>query len=85
MALPTRSRTDPEEHRMTKAYMAINTWSNTIVRKMRERGDQGASVVEYAGLVVIIALIVVAVKGLNLDTTISTAIQTAVTQITGGG
>jgi Flp pilus assembly pilin Flp len=71
---------------MTKAYIAINTWSNTIVRKMRERHhDRGASVVEYAGLVVIIALIVVAVKGLNLDTTISTAIGNAVTKITGGG
>jgi Flp pilus assembly pilin Flp len=69
---------------MTKAYIAINTWSNTIVRKMRERGDRGASVVEYAGLVVIIALIVVAVKALNLDQTISQAIGTAVTTITGG-
>lgn len=70
---------------MTKAYIAINMWSNTIVSKMRERNDRGASVVEYAGLVVIIALIVVAVKGLNLDQTISTAIGAAVTKITGGG
>ncbi|MFF0741293.1 hypothetical protein ACFYVL_12930 [Streptomyces sp. NPDC004111] len=70
---------------MTKAYIAINMWSNTIVSKMRERHDRGASVVEYAGLVVIIALIVVAVKGLNLDTAISTAINGAVQRITGGG
>ncbi|GHH40529.1 hypothetical protein [Streptomyces candidus] len=70
---------------MQKTLVAINTWRNTVVSKMRERADEGASVVEYAGLVVIIALIVVAVNALNLDTTISTAIGEAVADITGGG
>jgi Flp pilus assembly pilin Flp len=70
---------------MQKALVAINTWRNTVVSRMQERADQGASVVEYAGLVVIIALIVVAVNALNLDETISTAIQGAVDDITGGG
>jgi Flp pilus assembly pilin Flp len=70
---------------MQKALVAINTWRNTVVSRMQERADQGASVVEYAGLVVIIALIVVAVNALNLDTTISGAIGDAVTTITGGG
>ncbi|MFJ2745079.1 hypothetical protein ACIO3O_36095 [Streptomyces sp. NPDC087440] len=70
---------------MDKAMLAITTWRNTVVSRMKERSDRGASVVEYAGLVVIIALIVVAVNGLGLQDTISAAIGNAVAQITGGG
>ncbi|MEN8651225.1 hypothetical protein ABCR94_11415 [Streptomyces sp. 21So2-11] len=66
----------------TKAQIAITNWRDTTVRRMR--ADAGASVVEYAGLVVVIALIVVAVRALNLDQTISEAIGTAVSDITGG-
>ncbi len=68
----------------TKAQLKINHWRNTVVTRMQKRADDGASVVEYAGLVVVIALIVVAVRGLNLDDTISEAISTAVDDITGG-
>ncbi|GAA2954429.1 hypothetical protein [Streptomyces enissocaesilis] len=68
----------------TKTQLAINNWRNTVVTHMRQRADEGASVVEYAGLVVVIALIVVAVRGLGLDDTISTAIGDAVEDITGG-
>ncbi|GHB33322.1 hypothetical protein [Streptomyces chryseus] len=68
----------------TKAQLAINSWRNTVVTRMQKRADEGASVVEYAGLVVVIALIVVAVRELDLDQTISEAISDAVDDITGG-
>jgi Flp pilus assembly pilin Flp len=68
----------------TKAQLAISGWRNTVVSRMQKRADEGASVVEYAGLVVVIALIVVAVRELNLDDTISGAIEDAVGDITGG-
>ncbi|MFD5100996.1 hypothetical protein [Streptomyces albidochromogenes] len=68
----------------TKAQLAINNWRNTVVARMQKRADEGASVVEYAGLVVVIALIVVAVRELDLDQTISEAISDAVDDITGG-
>jgi Flp pilus assembly pilin Flp len=45
--------------------------------------DEGAGFVEYAGLLVIIALIVTAVVGLGLDTIISGAIGDAVNTIVG--
>lgn len=47
-------------------------------------GDSGASIVEYGGLLVIVALIVVAVRGLGLQGIISSAISNAVASITGG-
>ncbi|WP_093799307.1 hypothetical protein [Streptomyces sp. Wb2n-11] len=68
----------------TKTRLAIDNWRNTVVTRMQQRADEGASVVEYAGLVVVIALIVVAVRELNLDDTISGAIGDAVNDITGG-
>ncbi|MGW7052545.1 hypothetical protein [Streptomyces sp. NPDC054887] len=67
----------------TKAQLAISNWRHTVVTRMQKRADEGASVVEYAGLVVVIALIVVAVRELNLDDTISGAIDDAVADITG--
>ncbi|WP_274561688.1 hypothetical protein [Streptomyces spiramyceticus] len=66
----------------TKAQLAFSNWRNTVVARMQKRADEGASVVEYAGLVVVIALIVVAVRELDLDDTISEAISDAVDDIT---
>ncbi|MFJ5290015.1 MULTISPECIES: hypothetical protein [unclassified Streptomyces] len=68
-----------------KVYLALGTWRDTVVSRMRRRaGDSGASIVEYGGLLVIVALIVVAVRGLGLQNIISKAIGTAVNSITGG-
>ncbi|MCX4548566.1 hypothetical protein OG709_23250 [Streptomyces sp. NBC_01267] len=69
-----------------RAYLALGTWRDTVVSRMRRQaGDRGASIVEYGGLLVIVALIVVAVRGLGLQGIISTAIGSAVKSITGGG
>ncbi|MEU8893489.1 hypothetical protein [Streptomyces sp. NPDC048442] len=70
-----------------KATIAVGQWRDTVVKRMHKKADRdkGASIVEYAGLVVIIALIVVAVKATNLGTLIAAALTTAVTTITGGG
>ncbi|WP_406153840.1 hypothetical protein OG217_13355 [Streptomyces sp. NBC_01023] len=68
-----------------KAYLALGTWRDTVVNRMRRHaGDSGASIVEYGGLLVIVALIVVAVRGLGLQGIISGAISNAVASITGG-
>ncbi len=64
---------------------ALRNWKNTVVARMQgEQKDEGAGFVEYAGLLILIAAIVAAVMGLNLDTTISDAIQEAVEAVTGG-
>lgn len=90
-ALPQRrSRTFPKGQSMAKditlkAYLALGTWRDTVVSRMRRHaGDSGASIVEYGGLLVIVALIVVAVRGLGLQGIISGAISNAVASITGG-
>ncbi|WP_194236268.1 hypothetical protein [Streptomyces acidicola] len=60
-------------------------WKRTVVSRMRGKGrDTGAGFVEYAGIMIIVAGIFVMIDGLGLDGTISQAILTAVTNVTGG-
>jgi Flp pilus assembly pilin Flp len=51
--------------------------------RRRAQGDSGQTAAEYMGIIVIVALIIVAIKGSGLDATISGAITTAITSITG--
>ena len=50
--------------------------------RKRANGDEGQTAAEYMGIIVIIVAIIVAIKGLGLDSTISSAISTAISQIT---
>ena len=57
-----------------------------LVAHLRGRDrDRGASATEYAGIVILVAGIIIAIRALNLDTLISTAIVNAVNQVVGGG
>ena len=55
-----------------------------LLHRLRE-DEEGQAAVEYGGILAVIALIFVALFALNLDTTISNAVKTAVNQILGGG
>jgi Flp pilus assembly pilin Flp len=55
-----------------------------LLRRLRD-DEEGQAAVEYGGILAVIALIFVALFALNLDTTISNAVKTAVNQILGGG
>ncbi|MET8469753.1 hypothetical protein ABZY90_08575 [Streptomyces sp. NPDC006422] len=59
------------------------TWTNALGERVRR--DSGAGFVEYAGLMILIAGIFVAIDQLGLDGKIGTAIGTAVGRVTGGG
>ncbi|SFB88677.1 hypothetical protein [Streptomyces aidingensis] len=60
----------------------ISGWGRRTARRLRGAdGDRGAGFVEYAGLLLLIASIVVAVVALGLDETIANAIQGAVEDI----
>ncbi|MCX4829046.1 hypothetical protein OG746_09925 [Streptomyces sp. NBC_01016] len=61
------------------------TWTNTLGERVRgARRDSGAGFVEYAGLMILIAGIFVAIDGLGLDGMISNAILGAINNVIGG-
>ncbi|MGK5533377.1 hypothetical protein [Streptomyces sp. URMC 129] len=63
----------------------LSTWTHKIAQRLHGRfDDRGAGFVEYAGLLLLIASVVVAVMALDLDTTVSDSIREAVGSITGG-
>ncbi|MFJ8926827.1 hypothetical protein ACIRLA_09660 [Streptomyces sp. NPDC102364] len=62
------------------------TWTNALGERVRgARRDSGAGFVEYAGLMILIAGIFVAVNGLGLGGKIATAVGNAVNRVIGGG
>ncbi|WP_166027086.1 hypothetical protein [Streptomyces chilikensis] len=63
----------------------LRTWTRTTFARLRgpER-DRGASFIEYAGLLIIVAGIFVLIDSLALDNLISSAIRRAVTDVVGG-
>ncbi len=56
-----------------------------LTRRQHHRSDRGASFVEYAGLIVLVAAIAVAVFATNIDDQISSAVNTQVTRILNPG
>ncbi|OEV04811.1 hypothetical protein AN216_05855 [Streptomyces oceani] len=63
----------------------IRNWSTKALARMRGRwADRGATSIEYAGIVILVAGIIIAIRALNLDTLISGAISNWVGQVLGG-
>jgi Flp pilus assembly pilin Flp len=59
-------------------------WTRTLAERTRGRyDDRGAGFVEYAGMLLLIATIVIAVMGLDLDTDIGNFIQNQVNEVFG--
>lgn len=62
----------------------IRTWTTTAINRMRGRyADRGAGAIEYAGIVILVAGIILAIQGLGLSGRISGAINTWVSAIIG--
>lgn len=64
---------------------SIRNWTTTTIARMRNRtSDRGASSIEYAGIVILVAGIILAIRALNLDTLIAGSISGWVTAMLGG-
>jgi Flp pilus assembly pilin Flp len=69
---------------MTHMGRVLVGWGYAVSNRLRSRGrDRGAGFVEYAGLLLLIAGIVVAVMTLGLHTEIANAIRKAVSRVIG--
>ncbi|MCU7706557.1 hypothetical protein ACGILS_26290 [Streptomyces albidoflavus] len=68
-------------------HRAAQTWTTHLLTRTTDaaRRDRGAGFVEYAGLMILIAGIFTLIDGLALDSKISSAIGTAVSNVISGG
>ncbi|MFB7831376.1 Flp family type IVb pilin [Streptomyces sp. NPDC056056] len=62
---------------LTKARLEIATWTRS-----RGGGDRGQTAVEYLGIIVVVVAIVVAISGTGLGSTILTAIENKIAELT---
>ncbi|MFD7899653.1 hypothetical protein [Streptomyces sp. NPDC059743] len=69
----------------TAAKVYVGTWANTTVTAMKARRDKGQGAVEYLGVIVLVALIIVAIVGTDIDKTIADALTQAVDDIVNAG
>ncbi|MFJ7984511.1 Flp family type IVb pilin [Streptomyces sp. NPDC096351] len=64
---------------LTKAMLELTTRTNP---EHRDR-DRGQTAVEYLGIIVVVVAIVVAISGTGLGSTILTAIENKIAELTG--
>jgi hypothetical protein len=65
---------------------AMRRWWRRVAERLHgHESDRGAGAIEYAGIVIIVAGIILAIRGLGLDTAISAGIAKAVNTVLGGG
>lgn len=65
---------------------AMRRWRHRVTERLLGReSDAGAGAIEYAGIVIIVAGIILAIRGLGLDNAISAGIANAVNSVLGGG
>ncbi|QXE34951.1 hypothetical protein KQY30_12370 [Streptomyces sp. GMY02] len=65
----------------TAAKVYVGTWANTTVTAMKARRDKGQGAVEYVGVIVLVALIIVAIVGTGVADDIAQGLTDKVTEI----
>lgn len=68
----------------TKAGRHAGSWANTLVTAVSRRGDKGQGAVEYVGVIVLVALIIAAIVGSDVDSAIADGLTNTVGEILGG-
>jgi Flp pilus assembly pilin Flp len=59
----------------------VDGWQDAVVRRIDARSDQGQTSVEYLGIIAVVVLIVAAILGTNIGTTIYNAITAQIAKV----
>lgn len=70
---------------VSKAKSYVGTWTNTTTEALKRRRDRGQGAVEYLGIIILVALIIVAVVATGIAGTIADALSAAVAKVTSAG
>lgn len=63
----------------TRAY--VGHWANTAVERMKRRGDKGQGAIEYVGIIILVAAIVIALLNTNMGNTIANKFRDKINEI----
>ncbi|MCQ6554557.1 hypothetical protein NPS70_15325 [Streptomyces sp. C10-9-1] len=63
----------------------IGSWADTAARSLRHRSDRGQGAVEYVGVIVLVALIIVAIVGTGVADDIAQGLTDKVSEILNAG
>lgn len=69
----------------TSAKRYVGSWAKTAVMAMKRRGDKGQGAVEYVGVIVLVALIIVAIVGTGVADDIANGLSDKVSEILDAG
>jgi hypothetical protein len=68
-----------------RAWAHAGTWATARIETLRKRGDEGQGSVEYLGVIILVALIIIAIVSTGIQNDIANGLETAVSKITGAG
>ncbi len=71
------------KHIVLRAATAARVRVATAARTVRTRADRGQTSVEYLGIIAVVVLIVAAILGTNIGTTIYNAIVSQIAKVAG--
>ncbi|MCF3962853.1 hypothetical protein [Streptomyces fuscigenes] len=77
--------TDRTQRFAARAKAYAGTWANTTAQALRRRSDRGQGSIEYLGIIILVALIIVAIVATGIDDTIADALKSAVDKVTSAG
>jgi hypothetical protein len=72
-------------NRLIPLYVTLAAFAHTRAEKLRERSDKGASMLEYGGLLALLATIFTALFGMGLGQKVTSGFTGALGKIFGGG
>ncbi|MCA1221939.1 hypothetical protein [Streptomyces sp. 8L] len=76
---------DTTKRLAARARTYAGTWANTTTQALKRRSDRGQGSIEYLGIIILVALIIVAVVATGIDGTIADALKSAVAKVTSAG
>lgn len=65
----------------TATRLRLSGWRDTAVARIGARADRGQTSVEYLGIIAVVVLIVAAILGTNIGTTIYNAIVSQIAKV----
>ncbi|KAF0649444.1 MULTISPECIES: hypothetical protein [Streptomyces] len=69
---------------LTQAKVYVGTWAHTTATALKHRSDRGQGAVEYVGVIILVGVIIAALVGSGIGSTIASSLIARVSAILGG-